>query len=152
MYIRAINGRYGGACHDSHVWNLSEEREYLKEMFQTGDTGTRILGDSGYPLEPWILTPYRNAAENSAESYLNDQHSKGRSIIERTFGLLKARFRCLLAARELHYSPEKAVQILNVCCALHNICLLYKVETPILQNEDISSITLNINNNIEKMK
>lgn len=44
MYIRAINGRFGGACHDSHIWNLSEERQYLKEKFQAGDTGTRILG------------------------------------------------------------------------------------------------------------
>ncbi|GBP98310.1 Putative nuclease HARBI1 [Eumeta japonica] len=125
MYIRAINGRFGGACHDSHIWNLSEERQFLKQKFQAGDSGTRILGniyilgisaaktnllflrDSGYPLEPWILTPYRCAAEGSPESVFNEQHSRGRSIIERTFGLLKARFRCLLAARELHYSPER---------------------------------------------
>lgn len=82
-----------------------------------------LKGDSGYPLEPWLLTPYRNARENTAESYFNDRFSKGRSIIERVFGVLKSRFRCLLAARELHYSPERVVQIMNVCCALHNICL-----------------------------
>lgn len=93
-----------------------------------------LLGDSGYPLEPWVITPFRSTTENSNESFFNAQHSKGRSIIERTFGLLKARFRCLLAARELHYTPKKAVQLLNVCCALHNICLLYNVQ---LQNEDI---------------
>lgn len=49
---------------------------------------------------------------------------------------MKARFRCLLAARELHYAPEKAAQILNVCCALHNICLEYNVEQFPVDNTD----------------
>lgn len=87
-------------------------------------------------MEPWILTPYRNATDDSAESYFNQQHSKARSIIERTFGLLKARFRCLLAARELHYAPEKAALILNACCALHNICLEFKIKNPPPEYED----------------
>ncbi|XP_067623753.1 putative nuclease HARBI1 [Eurosta solidaginis] len=130
MRIRAVDGRFGGASHDSHVWSLSSERACLKANFENGDRGVRILGDSGYPLEPWLLTPYRNAAENSNEIFFNDKFGKGRSLIERTFGVLKGRFRCLLAARELHYTPEKVVQILNVCCALHNICILCKLEDP----------------------
>ncbi|XP_049301932.1 putative nuclease HARBI1 [Bactrocera dorsalis] len=130
MMIKAVNGRFAGACHDSHVWNLSSERQYLQTNYMNGVRGIRILGDSGYPLEPWLLTPYRNAPENSAQSYYNYKFSKARSFIERVFGVLKARFRCLLAARELHYAPEKVVQILNVCCALHNICTLFNVESP----------------------
>ena len=85
-------------------------------------------GDSGYPLEPWILTPYRNAAENSPECRFNDFHAKGRCIIERAFGVLKGRFRCLLAARELHYEPAKVARILNVCSTLHNVCIDFKVD------------------------
>lgn len=55
--------------------------------------------------------------------------------------MLKGRFRCLLAARELHYSPKKAVKILNVCCALHNICLKFNVEGPRLENENTPLIS-----------
>lgn len=109
-----------------------------------------FISDSGYPLEPWILTPYRNSVENSRESYFNDQHSKGRCIVERTFGLLKARFRCLLAARELHYAPEKACQILNTCCALHNICIESNIETNFpLNDESVINLASNENANVE---
>ncbi|XP_050337666.1 putative nuclease HARBI1 isoform X2 [Bactrocera neohumeralis] len=113
MIIKAVNGRFAGACHNSHVWNLSSERQYLQSNYVNGEIRIRIHGDSGYPLERWLLTPYRNAAENSAESYYNVKFSKARSLIERVFRVLRARFRCLLAARELQYALEKVVQILN---------------------------------------
>ena len=52
--------------------------------------------------------------------------------MERTFGVLKGRFRAMLAARELHYSytPEKTTRMLNVCCMLHNVCIHYNVDLP----------------------
>ena len=42
--MRAVDPRYGGACHDSHIWNLSSERRMLKERFENGERGTWILG------------------------------------------------------------------------------------------------------------
>lgn len=49
------------------------------------------------------------------------------NIIERCFGTLKGRFRCLLHSRELYYTPEKAALITNVCAMLHNICIQFNV-------------------------
>lgn len=34
----------------------------------------------------------------------------------------------MLSARGLHYTPEKATQITNVCCALHNLSQHFKTE------------------------
>ncbi|XP_039970110.1 putative nuclease HARBI1 isoform X2 [Bactrocera tryoni] len=50
MIIKAVNGRFAGACHD--VWNLSSERQYLQTNYVNGEIGIRIPGDSGYPFEP----------------------------------------------------------------------------------------------------
>lgn len=95
-----------------------------------------ILGDSGYPLEPWLLTPFRSTSEGSREANFNTIHSKTRNIIEHTIGILKSRFRCINGARELHYSPKKASQIFNVCATLHNICLHFRVafDDPLVEN------------------
>lgn len=85
-----------------------------------------LLGDAGYPLEPWLLTPYRTPDIGSPQARFNDIHSRCRNTIERTNGVLKNRWRCLLSARELHYTPAKAIKIINVCAALHNICIHFK--------------------------
>ena len=61
-------------------------------------------------------------------------------MVERTIGVLKNRFRCILGARQLHYSPNVAAKITNVCAALHNICIYYKIDLP----------EINIDNNIEE--
>ncbi len=82
-----------------------------------------LTGDSGYPLEPWLLTPILDAADGSPESHYNNAHISGRGIIERLNGTLKSRFRCLLKHRTLHYAPQKAAQIINACAVLHNMCI-----------------------------
>ncbi|KAJ1165222.1 hypothetical protein NDU88_005650 [Pleurodeles waltl] len=55
--------------------------------------------------------------------------------MERTFGLLKARFRCLhLTDGSLCYSPKKVCQTVVACCMLHNLALRRHV--PFLQEEE----------------
>lgn len=116
--IRFVNSSYPGSCHDSHVWKLSNVRKHVEEQYHLGGRNL-FLGDAGYPLEPWLLTPFRSPAVGSSEARFNLAHAKARNIIERTIGILKNSFRCLMNG--LHYSPEKTGRIVNMCCALHNI-------------------------------
>lgn len=69
-----------------------------------------------------MMTPILDAEPNSPEAYYTECHVQTRNIIERCIGVLKARFRCLLVHRTLHYQPQMAGFITNACVILHNIC------------------------------
>ncbi|CAG4935774.1 unnamed protein product [Parnassius apollo] len=118
LLITNVDASYGGATHDAYIW-----REC----------------DSGYALREHMMTPVHNAVENSPEGRYNYLQKRARCTIERTFGVLKGRWRCLLAARELHYCPETAGKIILACCVLHNMCIRAGIEGPELTEEEHQS-------------
>lgn len=83
-----------------------------------------------------MMTPFTDATPGSSEAHYTEMHVRARNIIERTIGLLKARFRCLLAHRILHYSPPVAASIVNACVILHNICNRANVSVEELSAEE----------------
>lgn len=96
-----------------------------------------VVGDSGYALRPWLLTPILEAVDRSPEADYNDCQTSTRNIIERVNGTLKMRFRCLLKHRVLHYKPVLASKIINTCCALHNLCIQNNLlEVPPEEDDD----------------
>ncbi|KAL0868265.1 hypothetical protein ABMA27_007796 [Loxostege sticticalis] len=110
MQILSVDASHGGASHDSFIWN----NHPIKAHLETLNDCTWLLGDSGYPL-----TPVVDASPGTPEGYYTDLHVRARKTIERTIGLLKARFRCLLAHRVLYYKPVTAASIVNACVILH---------------------------------
>ncbi|XP_065355967.1 putative nuclease HARBI1 [Calliphora vicina] len=126
LRILYVDASHPGACHDSFIWNTGELRLHLEQEYLRGCNNYWLLGDAGYPLEPWLMTPHRTPEEGSAAMKFNEIHVKARNVIERTNG---DRWRCTIGARELHYAPKKAAKIINVCCALHNICIYFKCNT-----------------------
>lgn len=97
---------------------------------------TFYAGDSGYPLEPWLLTPVPGHNHSAAERRYNMVHSSMRSVVERCFGVLKHRFRCLQKHRTLQYQPNVATSIIEACAVLHNICLHFSEPQPEGEYED----------------
>lgn len=132
MKIRAVDACRPGSCHDAFIWNLSGARQFFLNQYEDGDRNSWLLGDSGYGLEPFLMTPYRDVSVGTKEHKFNKKHTLARNIIERTIGVLKSRFRCLQGI--LVYTPKKTIKIINVSCALHNICREYNIE---IEEDDI---------------
>ncbi|XP_035205356.1 putative nuclease HARBI1 isoform X2 [Stegodyphus dumicola] len=130
LMIINVNAKFPGSSHDSFVWRSSGVRHALSRHHETGSW---LLGDAGYPLEPWLLTPVPSPTVGSANERYNKKHATARNCIERCIGVLKSRFRCLLHARELNYEPTTAGKIVNACAVLHNICRHYKL--PDIEND-----------------
>lgn len=79
-------------------------------------------------MKTWLLTPIAHT-ETAEEAHFNTAHARARSVVERSIGMLKGRWRCLDASGgRLLYDPEKVCQIILACCVLHNLCLNNGIE------------------------
>lgn len=67
-------------------------RDHLRNQYENGERGVYLIGDSGYLLEPWLLTPYSQYNESTPEAEYNIRLKRVRNVIERTNGVLKAKF------------------------------------------------------------
>ncbi|XP_062578538.1 uncharacterized protein LOC134249338 [Saccostrea cucullata] len=108
-----------GSVHDARVFKNSPLYEANENLFP-GDT--HIVGDAAYPLQSWILTPYKDTG-NLAECHkrYNFIHSNTRQMIERAFGLLKGKWRRL---RFLEMTKlEDVPSVITAACTLHNMCI-----------------------------
>lgn len=124
----AVNANYPGSHHDAFIWRQSQIRQYLLNEFRENNLrGCWLIGDSGYPLESVIMTPYANPVPNSPEGRFNIAHASARNTVERAIGLLKTRFRCLLKERVARYDPTFVGNLINACVTLHNMCLEFGV-------------------------
>ncbi|KAL2085042.1 hypothetical protein ACEWY4_020560 [Coilia grayii] len=106
--------RWPGSVHDSRILQHSQ----LFEAFEEGIIDGILLGDSGYPLKPWLLTPFLNPTTPAQRKY-NTAHCSTRNTIERAFGVLKRRFHCLHG--ELRMIPERVCKIVCATVFLHNM-------------------------------
>ncbi|XP_069128985.1 putative nuclease HARBI1 [Argopecten irradians] len=116
--------KWPGSVHDSFILTNSGVGTTVDQM------DGWLLGDSGYPLRPWLLTPVAIPASKSDEMY-NKSNMKTRNVVERSFGLLKSRFRCLHKSTGcIMFSPAKTCKVVYVCFILHNLCIDNAVDPP----------------------
>ncbi|XP_045456074.1 putative nuclease HARBI1 [Melitaea cinxia] len=134
LRIRDIVARWRGSTHDSRIFNESS----LKERFETGSFRGRLLGDSGYKLEPYLFTPILRPRNRSEEKY-NEAHIATRNTVERCFGVWKQRFQCLLFGMTCKLQNVKTTIV--ALAVLHNIAVDHgdvQLESGVEYNREVS--------------
>uniref|UniRef100_A0A914CUZ7 Putative nuclease HARBI1 n=1 Tax=Acrobeloides nanus TaxID=290746 RepID=A0A914CUZ7_9BILA len=113
-----ISARWPGSVNDARVLRNSD-------LFRTFQTGWRpfpnaiLIGDNIYPTLNWLVPMVPGVQGPRRQFYKN--HTKTRSIIERSFGLWKNRFRCLQRIRV--QEPVYACEIIKCTALLHNFMI-----------------------------
>uniref|UniRef100_A0A672HMP7 Protein ANTAGONIST OF LIKE HETEROCHROMATIN PROTEIN 1-like n=2 Tax=Salarias fasciatus TaxID=181472 RepID=A0A672HMP7_SALFA len=125
-----VNIGWPGRVHDARVLSNSSLYERgqngtllpsLQETIQDVDVPLVILGDAAYPLLPWLMKPYQEGRGITAEqTAFNHRLSQARMTVERAFGRLKGRWRCLL--KRCDCDVFFVSDIVLACCILHNFC------------------------------
>ena len=125
-----VVARWPGSTHDGHIFCSSHIGHQLEHTnFENGV----LIGDSGYACLPYLMTPYPEPG-NPPQRRFNRALRITRSIIERTFGILKRRFHILHS--EVRITPERVCTITIACCILHNIAIDNNEPIPEYEDEE----------------
>lgn len=123
--ILDICADWQGANTDARIWNSSPVKAVIHRQSQF-----LVAGDSGYPISPVCITPFRvaEAQHDLRKRLFNRRHSGLRTVCtENIFGVVKRRWRCLKLLRSKHKWARETV---IACMILHNIGLLWADEGP----------------------
>lgn len=110
----SISAEWPGSVHDGRVWRNSHARDIVSQY----DGAVCLLGDSGYGLSPWLITPFKPPRTHQ-ERQFNLIHARERVVIERCFGQLKRRFPIL--GNCVRVALNNIPQVVVSCAVLHNI-------------------------------
>ena len=78
-----------------------------------------IAGDDAFPLKTWLMKPFSARGIDVRCRIFNYRLSRGRRVIENTFGILANRFQVLLG--KMKQKPKVVCKVILACICLHNL-------------------------------
>lgn len=81
-----------------------------------------IVGDSGFPLLPWLLTPYQEKELSESKDDFNKRHFATWMVAHRALARLKDGWKVIQGSM---WRPDKhkLPRIILACCILHNVVI-----------------------------
>jgi hypothetical protein len=106
----------------SSLYHLAQQNTLFDTHFILPGFASYLVGDSGFPLLPWLMTPHNWRGNfGILENLFNRKLRHGHCVVENAFGLLKQTFRELLGKSSLRvtFLPD----VILYCAILHNVLL-----------------------------
>ncbi|KAK9739201.1 DDE superfamily endonuclease [Popillia japonica] len=131
LCIQDIIARWPGRSHDQTIFDNSR----IKARFEVNEFGNGLLlGDSGYGIKPYLITPLINPV-TVAEQLFHESQIRSRNVVERLFGVWKRRFPILSFG--MRVSLERSKAIIVATAVLHNLAISEGEDVPPLQREQV---------------
>lgn len=140
LIIRNIVTRWQGSAHDATIFANSRLRARIEDN-EFGDDSL-ILGDSGYPIKKYLLTPLGDP-RTPAEHLYNESQIRTRNPVERCFGSWKRRFPGLALGIRLKF--DKVDPTIVASAIIHNIATQMNDAVPKVNEEEEAAIALTNN-------
>ncbi|XP_044428755.1 uncharacterized protein [Triticum aestivum] len=103
------------------------------------EVGEYIIGDAGYPLRPWLLTPYElenGLSVSDAKVEFNRRHSASTAATLRALTRLKDTWKCLQGEGWHPNNQREMNRTIGACCILHNIVIDMEEGGGMLSNQE----------------
>jgi hypothetical protein len=124
-----MSGARHGTIHDSRALDESNFAANLALVPAPG----MIIGDLGYTRDARVLVPFKglsDVCEPTALHRFNFHHAQTRGVIEKVFGVLKARFRWMLHGVHLKANGGSVPAMAEVHSARHLALYLHRSQFP----------------------
>nr|UBY07102.1 NBS-LRR disease resistance protein [Dasypyrum villosum] len=95
----------------------------LKVGLDGSEVGEYIIGDAGYPLLPWLLTPYEEEDLSDSTTEFNRRHSAATTHALKALARLKDTWKCLQGEAWWPADLQTLSTMIYACCTLHNIVI-----------------------------
>nr|XP_027118223.1 protein ALP1-like [Coffea arabica] len=141
MRFNYVYAGWEGSAHDARVL---ESALMPPSDFPIPPAGKYYLVDAAYRNTPGFLPPYKNVQQRDpAKRLFNTRHSSLRNVIERTFGVLKTRFKFLKGPVPNFYMTTQ-ISVVIACCGLHNFLRMFQPGDAHFQRFENENIQLEV--------
>ncbi|XP_019177357.1 PREDICTED: putative nuclease HARBI1 [Ipomoea nil] len=126
--VTGLPGKMGKASvlQSSTFFKLCQKGERLngKTIKLSAETEVEeyIVGDSGFPLYPWLMTPYPGKELSEPKAEFNKMHFATRIVAQRALARLKDVWK-MIQGNMWRPDKHKLPRFILVCCILHNIII-----------------------------